>query len=138
MKVLEPATLRGYAAWAVGFWVLWMGILPLGHVTALRNALALPAIGLAIAVAVRQAGWRSLAEVPALALWLVLLAWCGLSMLWSPAPDVSWSKLRFDLLFPFGAYLGAYALARVTGGTRYLLLGPLIGPALLACLSIFY
>ncbi len=137
MKVLEPATLRGYAAWAVGFWVLWLAILPLGHVTALRTALALPVVGLTMVVAARGAGWLSLSRVPALSIWLLLLTWCGLSALWSPAPDVTWSKFRFDLLLPFCAFISTYILARFSGAPRYLLLGGLLGTALLAGMSIF-
>src|SRR5258706_12647015 len=111
MKVLEPATLRGYAAWAVGFWVLWMAILPLGHVTALRNALALPAIGLAIAVAVPQAGGRSWAQITGLAVWLGRLPWRGLSMVGWHSPALTGRQLGFVLLIPFGASLGGYGVA---------------------------
>ncbi len=131
------APLRGLTLWAIGFWAAWMAILPLGHVTGLRTALALPTIGFAFVVAVRWRGWRSLAEVPALTPWLLLLVWCILSLTWSAAPDVTWSKLRFDLLVPFGAYLAGYLLARCTGAAKFLLLGPLIGTLLLTMLSLF-
>ena len=130
-------TLSPLIVWALGFWVALMAILPLGHVTALRTGLALPLLGLAIAVAVKQAGWQSISKVPGLAIWLALLTWCGLSAWWSPAPDVTWSKFRFDLLIPFLAYVAAYHMGRFSGAPKYLLLGPLIGTALLAALSLF-
>jgi O-antigen ligase len=129
--------MHGLAMWAAVFWVIWMAILPLGHVTALRNALALPVILLALLVAFRHAGWQSLAHVPAIAPWLLLISWCLLSLVWSGAPQVSWSKIRSDLLLPFGAYLSAYVLARHGGALRYLLLGPMIGTTLLLLLSLF-
>ncbi len=136
-----PATaesrLRGFAAWALGFWVLWLAILPLGHVTALRTALALPIVALTMAVVIKEASWLALSRVPGLAIWLLLLSWCGLSALWSPAPDVTWSKFRFDLLLPFCAFISAHILARFAGALRYLLAGALLGIALLALISLF-
>ena len=129
--------LRGYAAWATGFWVIWLAILPLGHVTALRTALALPVVGLTMVVTAKGAGWLSLSRVPGLLIWFLLLAWCGLSALWSPAADVTWSKYRFDLLLPFCAFISTYILARLAGAPKYLLLGGMLGTALLAAMSIF-
>lgn len=130
-------SLKTLAGWATVFWIAWMAILPLGHVTGLRNALAFPAILLGIGLGVRQIGWCRLADTPALCAWFLLLAWCAFSALWSPAPDVTWSKFRSDLLLPFGAYLSAYCIARFTGSTGRLLIGPLIGTALLSVLSVF-
>ena len=132
-----PVALRGYAAWATGFWVIWLAILPLGHVTALRTALALPVVGLTMVVTAKGAGWLSLSRVPGLLIWLLLLAWCGLSALWSPAPDVTWSKFRFDLLLPFCAFISTYILARFSGAQKYLLFGGLLGIALLTLMSVF-
>ena len=133
----NSGSLKTLTGWAMVFWIAWMAILPLGHVTGLRNALAFPAILLGIGLGVRQIGWRGLADTPALCAWLLLLAWCALSATWSPAPDVTWSKFRSDLLLPFGAYLSAYCIARFTGSASRLLIGPLIGSALLTVLSVF-
>ncbi len=89
-------------------WLAWILVLPLAHLTGLRNALAVLTI-LASLTAVDARSWR---ELPARYPLLFFLAWAALSLTWSIDPTVSFAKLKSDLLIPLLAYGLAYGLAR--------------------------
>lgn len=115
-----------------GWWVM-VAILPIGHVTGLRNAWTV-AVVVATLAWVRRDAWR---ELPARATLLVLLAWCAASIGWSTEPAISFGKFRSDLLIPLLSYAAAYGYARRTGSVRPIVGGLVTGLALLAVGSLY-
>src|SRR5208282_866735 len=78
-----------------------VAILPLAHVTALRNIL----IGLVAAFALlqfRPTVWRN---TPGLIPWLVWLVFAAASIGWSALPDASFQTFRRDQFYPFVVFL---------------------------------
>lgn len=115
-----------------GWWVM-VAILPIGHLTGLRNAWTV-VIVVATLAWVRREAWQ---DLPARATLLVLLAWCAASIGWSTAPAVSFGKFRSDLLIPLLSYAAAYGYARNTGSIRPIVGGLVTGLALLAVGSLY-
>ena len=96
-----------------------LAILPLAHVTGLRNTL----VGFIAVTAVlhfRAALWK---DNPTIVPWLAWLGFAALSILWSSFPDVSFASFRSDLLYPFVLFLASFMLVRSHEGRRALTLG---------------
>jgi O-antigen ligase len=114
-------------------WLAWMAVLPLGHVTGLRNFLAVVTVVATLAL-LGVAHWKKLpAGVPI----LFYVVWASLSVLWSADPQLSFSKLRSDLFIPLLAYGGAYSLTCSERSPKWVLSGLAIGLLLLAAISGF-
>ena len=96
-----------------------LAILPLAHVTGLRNALVGFIAGTA-ALHFRSALWK---DNPTLLPWLAWLGFAALSMLWSTVPLVSFRSFRTDLLYPFVLFLASFMLVRSRGGCLALTIG---------------
>ena len=126
---VERVVLR---ASSIGWWAL-IAILPIGHITGLRNGLTIVVVVATLAVF----GRRSWKDLPARWAWCALITWCALSIAWSSVPDISWGKLRTDLLLPFLAYWGAYAVGRYAQGLRAIIGGGVTGLFGLTLLSLF-
>jgi O-antigen ligase len=112
----------------ISFGVL-LAILPLAHVTALRNVLVGVTTGLAL-LQFRFGPWRS---VPGFAPWLVWLAFVALSVTWSALPYVSFQSFRTDHLYPFAVFLVSFVLMRFVGGRLAAVIGTAAGT--LMCLT---
>ena len=117
---------------AVG-WSLLFAILPLGHLTGLRNTETIVLVVATLAWVGRDA-WRSL---PARHGLVALMAWCALSIAWSTNRDVSFAKWKSDLLLPLLAYAAAFGLARRTRSLDAIVVGLVLGIVLLALVSLF-
>ena len=96
-----------------------LAILPLAHVTGLRNALVGFIAGTA-ALHFRSALWK---DNPTLVPWLAWLGFAALSILWSTVPLVSFRSFRTDLLYPFVLFLASFMLVRSRGGRLALTIG---------------
>jgi O-antigen ligase len=96
-----------------------LAILPLAHVTGLRNLLV-GLIALLAAIHYRSSWWR---DNPAIVPWLAWLAFAAMSILWSEYPAVSFGSFRSDLLYPFVLFLVSFMLVRTYDGRRGLVLG---------------
>jgi O-antigen ligase len=96
-----------------------LAILPLAHVTGLRNALVGFIAGTA-ALHFRSALWKG---NPTLVPWLAWLGFAALSILWSTVPIVSFRSFRTDLLYPFVLFLASFMLVRSRGGRLALTIG---------------
>jgi len=100
-----------------------VAILPLAHVTGMRNAL----VGMAAAAALfhyRSQLWK---DNPVLLPCLVWLAFAALSIAWSDYPSVSFRAFRTDLLYPFLLFLISFMLVRSRNGRLALTLGAAVG-----------
>jgi len=96
-----------------------LAILPLAHVTGLRNSL----VGFIAATSLihfRSALWK---DNPTLVPWLAWLGFAALSILWSAFPTISFRSFRTDLLYPFVLFLASFMLVRTYEGRRALTLG---------------
>jgi O-antigen ligase len=103
-----------------------LAILPLAHVTGLRNTL----VGFTAAAAAlhfRSALWK---DNPTLLPWLAWLGFAALSILWSALPDVSFRSFRSDLLYPFVLFLASFMLVRTSRGCLALTIGVGVGTLL--------
>ena len=116
---------------AVGWWSV-MTILPIGHITGLRNTLSTLVV-VATLIRFGKSSWRGL---PALWWGVALLAWCAASILWSVVPDVSFGKWRTDLLLPLLAYSAAFGYVKTTGRIDIIIGGTITGIGCLALLSL--
>ena len=96
-----------------------LAILPLAHVTGLRNTLVGFIAGTA-ALHFRSALWK---DNPTLLPWLAWLGFAALSILWSTVPLVSFRSFRTDLLYPFVLFLASFMLVRSPGGRLALTIG---------------
>src|SRR6202162_5681682 len=126
MESLSAATLdNGIDPHAIGHRALCvlvgglLAILPLAHVTGLRNALVGFIAGTA-ALHFRSALWK---DNPTLVPWLAWLGFAALSILWSTLPVVSIRSFRTDLLYPFLLFLPSFMLVRSRGGRLSLTIG---------------
>jgi O-antigen ligase len=100
-----------------------IAILPLAHVTGMRNAL----VGMAAAAALfhyRAELWK---DNPVLLPCLAWLAFAALSIAWSDYPTVSFRAFRSDLLYPFVLFLISFMLVRSRNGRLALTLGAAVG-----------
>ena len=125
-----------HRAAATGLCVAWWGllaVLPIGHITGLRNGLTV----VVVVASLFLLGRRSWSALPGRWIWSALLAWCALSIAWSSVPDVSWGKWRTDLFLPFLAYWSAFAVVRHLRGLRFIVGGVITGLAALTGLSLF-
>ena len=124
---------QGFAYRAAGLLVaLLIAILPLAHVTGMRNGVVW-LIGAAALYNYRQALWK---DNPALVPWLVWLTFAAVSIGWSKLPDVSFRSFRTDLLAPFVLFLSAFMLARTRDG-RLSLTGGAMAGTLIALATVF-
>jgi O-antigen ligase len=115
------------------FWLAWMIVLPLGHVTGLRNSLAVLTL-LATLVVSGASGWR---ELPGRHVLLAYVLWATLSLAWSAEPSISFGKLKSDLWIPLGAYIAAYSMTRAERTPKWVLSGLALGLLVLAAISAF-
>src|SRR5215472_11395652 len=109
-----------------------LAILPLAHVTGLRNVL----IGVVAATALLQfrlSPWRS---APGFVPWLVWLAFAAASIGWSALPYVSFQSFRTDQFYPFVIFLVSFVLMRFLGGRLAVVAGTAAG-TLLCVLTMF-
>ena len=116
---------------AVGWWSV-MTLLPIGHITGLRNSVSIVVV-LATLIWLGRTSWRGL---PARWLGVALLAWCAASIFWSAVPEVSFGKWRTDLLLPLLAYAAAFGYVRRTGRIDIIIGGTVTGIGCLALLSL--
>jgi O-antigen ligase len=89
-----------------------LAVLPLAHVTALRNVL----IGIAAAAALvqfRLAPWK---RVPGFMQWLIWLAFAASSIGWSALPEASFQSFRTDQFYPFVIFLVSFVMVDALGG----------------------
>src|SRR5438045_2336492 len=103
----DPPALRVLCV-AVG---LLLAILPLAHVTALRNTV----VGIVVAAALvqfRLAPWKN---VPGLVPWFVWLAFAAASIGWSALPDASFQSFRSDQFYPFVLFMLIFVLVDAFG-----------------------
>jgi len=118
----DPPALR---VLCVFFGVL-LAILPLAHVTALRNVL----IGVVVAAALvqfRLAPWK---HVPGFTQWLLWLAFAASSIGWSALPEASFQSFRTDQFYPFAIFLVSFVLVDALGGRLALGIGSATGALL--------
>lgn len=124
---------RSIATQVVGIaWVLMIGVVAIGHVTALRNTLTILVSLVSLVLYLRD--WRAL---PCKAIVFALLAWATVSLCWSSAPDVTLSKLRTDFLIPLLAGAATFYFVRQAEGLRYVVAGIVFGLVALGVLSTF-
>lgn len=116
----------------VVLWAAWLVVLPLGHVTGLRNTLAVLTIVATLAVT----GLAPLRALPARYALLAFAAWATLSVAWSVDAGASFSKLRSDLYLPLGIYAAAFAYGRDPARHALLRGASLAGILVLAALSV--
>ena len=115
----------------VGWWVV-MTLLPLGHLTGLRNTVTTIVV-VATLLWAGRACWRGL---PGRWWAVALLAWCAASIGWSAAPGISFGKWRTDLLLPLLAYAAAFGYVTTTKRIEAIVGGMVTGLACLAILSV--
>jgi O-antigen ligase len=124
----DPPLLR---ALCLAFGVL-LAILPLAHVTALRNIL----VGVIAAGALllfRPAAWRN---IPGVVPWLLWLAFAAASISWSTLPETSFQSFRSDQFYPFVIFLVSFLLVQTLGG-RYAVAFGTAGGTLLCLATMF-
>jgi O-antigen ligase len=109
-----------------------LAILPLAHVTALRNSL-IGLIGLLALLNVRTAPWKS---IPGLVPWIVWLSFAALSIVWSALPDVSFQSFRSDQFYPFVIFMVSFLIVRHLWGRLAVAIGTAAGTLL--CLATMF
>ena len=124
----DPPALR---ALYLAFGVL-LAILPLAHVTALRNVLVGLIVGLAL-LHFRITPWKN---VPGLMPWLIWLAFAAASIGWSALPDASFQSFRSDQFYPFAIFLVSFLVVRFLGGRLAIAIGTAVGTLL--CLTTMF
>ena len=124
VRVIDPLL-------AVGWWCV-MTLLPIGHITGLRNTVSTVVV-LATLIWLGRDFWRGL---PARWLGVALLGWCAASISWSIVAEVSFGKWRTDLLLPLLAYAAAFGYVRRTGRIDVIIGGTITGIGCLALLSL--
>ena len=115
----------------VGWWCV-MTLLPIGHLTGLRNTVTTIVVLATLLWAGRDC-WRGL---PARWWAVALVAWCAASIGWSAVPSISFGKWRTDLLLPLLAYAAAFGYVTKTQRVDALVGGVVSGIVCLALLSI--
>ena len=124
----DPPVLR---ALCIGFGVL-LAILPLAHVTALRNVL----VGAVLLLALWQFPLALWKNIPGLVPWLVWLSFAAASIAWSALPDVSFQSFRSDQFYPFAVFLVSFLIVRFLGGRLAVVIGAAAGTLL--CLAAMF
>jgi O-antigen ligase len=124
----DPPVLR---VLCIAFGVL-LAILPLAHVTALRNSLV-GVVAVSALLQLRLAPWKN---IPGVAPWLIWLAFAAASIGWSALPDVSFQSFRTDQFYPFVIFLVSFVLMRTLGGRLAAVIGTAAGTVL--CLSTIF
>ena len=109
-----------------------VAILPLAHVTALRNSL----VGLVGGLALLHFRLAASKDTPGLVPWLVWLAYAAASIGWSALPDASFQSFRRDQFYPFVVFLVSFQVVQFSGGRLALALGTAIGTVLCLASSI--
>jgi O-antigen ligase len=118
----DPPALR---VLCLGFGAL-LAVLPLAHVTALRNVL----IGIVVAAALvqfRLAPWK---HVPGFMQWLIWLAFAASSIGWSALPEASFQSFRTDQFYPFVIFLVSFVMVDALGGRLAFAIGSAAGALL--------
>ncbi len=118
----DPPALR---VLCVAFGVL-LAILPLAHVTALRNVFV-GIVAVAALAHFRFAPWKN---VPGLAQWLIWLAFAAISIGWSALPEASFQSFRTDQFYPFVIFLVSFVLVEAFGGRLAFAIGATVGAVL--------
>jgi O-antigen ligase len=103
-----------------------VAILPLAHVTALRNSLV-GLVGLLALLHFRAAASRN---TPGLVPWLIWLVYAAASIGWSALPDASFQSFRRDQFYPFVIFLVSFQVVQLWGGRLALALGTAVGTVL--------
>jgi O-antigen ligase len=124
----DPPALR---ILCIAFGVL-LAILPLAHVTALRNSLV-GIVAVSALLQLRLAPWKN---IPGVVPWLIWLAFAAASIGWSALPDVSFQSFRTDQFYPFVIFLVSFVLVRTLGGRLAAAIGTAAGTML--CLSTIF
>ena len=124
----DPIALR---LLCISFGVL-LAILPLAHVTALRNVL-IGVIAVAAVLQFRFGMWRN---IPGFVPWLLWLGFAAASIGWSALPRVSFQSFRSDQFYPFVIFLVGFVLARHRGGRLAVVAGTAAGTLL--CLATMF
>jgi len=124
----DPIALR---LLCISFGVL-LAILPLAHVTALRNVL-IGVIAVAALLQFRFGIWRN---IPGFVPWLLWLGFAAASIGWSALPRVSFQSFRSDQFYPFVIFLVGFVLARHRGGRLAVVAGTAAGTLL--CLATMF
>jgi O-antigen ligase len=124
----DPPTLR---VLCLLFGVL-LAILPLAHVTALRNSLT-GLIALLALLQFRPASWKN---IPGLMPWIVWLAFAAGSIAWSALPDASFQSFRSDQFYPFIIFMVSFLVVRYLGGRLAVASGTAAGTLL--CLATMF
>lgn len=114
-----------------GWWSV-MALLPLGHLTGLRNTWTVLVV-IGTLVWLGRDAWRGLAARVPLAL---LLLWCAASIAWSTTPAISFGKWQTDLLIPLLAYAAAFGYVRRTGSLVPVVGGLMTGMGVLMLISL--
>jgi len=109
-----------------------LAILPLAHVTALRNSL----VGLVGLLALLQFRLAASKNTPGLIPWLVWLAFAAASIGWSALPDASFQSFRRDQFYPFVVYLVSFQVVQSSRGRLAVALGTAAGTLL--CLATMF
>jgi O-antigen ligase len=100
-----------------------LAILPLAHVTALRNVLIAVVVGAAL-LQFRLAPWK---HVPGFMQWLVWLAFAAISIGWSALPEASFQSFRTDQFYPFVIFLVSFVIVEALGGRLAFAIGTAAG-----------
>jgi len=109
-----------------------VAILPLAHVTALRNSL----VGVVALLALLQFGLAASKRTPGLIPWLVWLAYAAASIAWSDLPDASFQSFRRDQFYPFIVFLVSFQVVQSMRGRLAVALGTAAGTLL--CLGTMF
>lgn len=109
-----------------------VAILPLAHVTALRNSL----VGIVALFALLQFRLAASKHTPGLVPWLIWLAFAAASIGWSALPDASFQAFRRDQFYPFVLFLVSFQVARFYWGRLAVALGTAGGTLL--CLATMF
>jgi O-antigen ligase len=109
-----------------------VAVLPLAHVTALRNSLV-GLVGLLALLHFRLAASRN---TPGLIPWLIWLAFAAASIAWSALPDASFQSFRGDQFYPFVVFLVSFLVVQTLNGRLAVAMGTAAGTLL--CLATMF
>jgi O-antigen ligase len=109
-----------------------LAILPLAHVTGMRNVL-IGVVAVTALLQFRLGPWR---RVPGFLPWVIWLAFAAASIGWSALPHVSFQSFRTDQFYPFVIFLVSFVLMRFRGGRLAVVAGTAAGTLL--CLATMF
>ena len=118
----DPPALRALCL----FLGVLLAVLPLAHITALRNVL----IGIVIAAALLQLRLAPWKHVPGFTQWLIWLAFAASSIGWSALPEASFQSFRTDQFYPFVIFLVSFVVVDALGGRLAFAIGSTAGALL--------